>query len=115
MVFYIQQSVNFAQKLTEVLGEDKKSNDELGQLSSDINFLSDELCKNINDLKDDINFKKELIRNISHELKIPIGIIKGYTEALKFNVVENGEQIQNYYNIIIDESDRMDNLIKQLL
>lgn len=92
-----------------------KSNDELGQLANNINFLSDELCKNITALKDDINFKKELIRNISHELKTPIGIIKGYTEALKFNVIEDSDQIQKYYNIIIDESDRMDKLIKQLL
>lgn len=92
-----------------------KSNDELAQLSNSINILSEELCKNINTLKDDINFKKELIRNISHELKTPIGIIKGYTEALKFNVVEDKNQIEDYYNIIISESDRMDSLIKQLL
>ena len=38
-------------------------------------------------LKQDVERRKELVSNMSHELKTPIGIIKGYAEGLKYGVV----------------------------
>ncbi|WP_244834102.1 HAMP domain-containing sensor histidine kinase [Clostridium sp. BJN0001] len=92
-----------------------KSNDEIGTLGKSINEISDKLSKNINDLKHDVERRKMLVRDMSHELKTPISIIKGYVEGLKYGVANNDEKRDKYYKVIVNECDRMDELIKQLL
>ncbi|AQR96810.1 sensor histidine kinase [Clostridium saccharoperbutylacetonicum] len=91
------------------------SEDEIGRLGNSINKISDKLNCSINELKRDINSKQELIRNMSHELKTPIGIIKGYAEGLKYGVVEDKEKMAKYCTILVEECDRMDKLVKELL
>jgi signal transduction histidine kinase len=91
------------------------SKDEIGRLGDSINRISKKLNKSIDELKKDVERKKELIRNMSHELKTPIGIIKGYSEGLKYGVVNDKEKIDKYCTILVEECDRMDKLIKELL
>ncbi|MFT8350138.1 ATP-binding protein [Clostridium saccharoperbutylacetonicum] len=91
------------------------SEDEIGRLGNSINKISDKLNCSIGELKRDITSKQELIRNMSHELKTPIGIIKGYAEGLKYGVVEDKEKIDKYCTILVEECDRMDKLVKELL
>jgi len=91
------------------------SNDEIGLLAKSINNISDKLKVSIEALKGDIEFQKGLARNISHELKTPIGVIKGYAEGLLFGVADNKEMKDNYCRVIVDECDRMDSLVKELL
>jgi len=105
-----------------------KSRDEVGELSISINKMSDELEKSIKQLKEaniklenDIKLKErinqlreEFISDVSHELKTPISIISGYSEALKLEGLTQ-EDINEYADIIIDESKRMNKLVKDLL
>lgn len=91
------------------------SEDEIGRLGDSINKISEKLNKSIDELKKDVQRKKELIRNMSHELKTPIGIIKGYSEGLKYGVVNDKEKMDKYCTILAEECDRMDALIKELL
>lgn len=105
-----------------------KSYDEIGSLASSINKMSDELEKNINMLKEanikleqDLELetkvnqmRQEFISDVSHELKTPISIIGGYSEALKLDGIEK-EDINAYADIIIDESKRMNKLVRDLL
>lgn len=107
---------------------DVKSKDEIGSLSISINKMSDELEKSINSLREanialekDIklkerinNLREEFISDVSHELKTPISIIEGYSEALKLEGLTQ-EDVNSYADIIIDESKRMDKLVKDLL
>lgn len=104
------------------------SQDEIGSLAISINKMSDELEKNINNLKKanaalekDIllkekinNMREEFISDVSHELKTPISIISGYSEALKLEGLSQ-EDINGYADIIIDESARMNKLVRDLL
>ena len=104
------------------------SNDEIGQLSISINKMSDQLEEAITNLQkanvqleEDIKLKErvsklreEFISDVSHELKTPIAIIAGYSEALKLEGVSQ-ESINEYADIIIDESKRMNKLVKDLL
>lgn len=92
-----------------------RSEDELGTLAESINTLSDRLKAGINDLKRDIEFQKTLSRNLSHELKTPIGVIKGYAEGLKYGLADSKEKEENYLEVMIGECDRMDELVKEIL
>lgn len=91
------------------------SEDEIGRLGNSINKISSKLNCSITELKQDVESKKELIRNMSHELKTPIGIIKGYAEGLKYGVANDKEKMDKYCNILVEECDRMDKLVKELL
>lgn len=91
------------------------SKDEIGKLGESINKISEKLCTSINELKEDVERRKQLVRNMSHELKTPIGIIKGYAEGLKFGVADDKEKMQKYCSVLVEECDRMDKLILELL
>ncbi|MCK7479208.1 MAG: HAMP domain-containing protein [Candidatus Moduliflexus flocculans] len=93
--------------------------DELGDLGQSINKMSDQLETSIRDLKranqqlaEDIELKnridtmrKEFIANASHELKTPISLILGYSEALKLTGLDE-MTVAEYLDIIIDESEQ---------
>ncbi|HEX9026232.1 MAG TPA: HAMP domain-containing sensor histidine kinase [Clostridium sp.] len=91
------------------------SQDEIGKLGESINKISEKLSTSINDLKQDVERRKNLVSNMSHELKTPIGIIKGYAEGLKYGVVDDKEKMQKYCSILVEECDRMDKLVQELL
>ncbi|MCB9498540.1 MAG: HAMP domain-containing protein [Bacillales bacterium] len=104
------------------------THDEIGALAISINKLSDELEKNIDKLKkanvalqQDLKLKErindmreEFISNVSHELKTPISIIGGYSEALKLSDLSK-EDLEEYADIIIDETVKMNKLVRDLL
>ncbi len=91
------------------------SQDEIGKLGESINKISEKLSTSINDLKQDVERRKNLVSNMSHELKTPIGIIKGYAEGLKYGVVDDKEKMQKYCSVLVEECDRMDKLVQELL
>lgn len=106
-----------------------KSKDEVGELGRSVNIMSSRLEENINELREkndrlekDIELKdsidrmrKEFIANASHELKTPIALIGGYAEGLKENIAVSPENRDFYCDVIIDEANRMDKIIKQIL
>jgi len=106
-----------------------KAKDEIGVLGSSINILSGELERTIselksvnNELQNDIQNKiqidemrKDFLSNVSHELKTPIALIQGYAEGLKENINEDQESREFYCDVIIDEANKMNNIVKKLL
>lgn len=109
---------NVAENISE-LKFDKRVNidsqDEIGKLGESINEISEKLCVSIDELKKDVERRKQLVRNISHELKTPIGIIKGYAEGIKYGVADDKEKLEKYCKVLVEECDRMDKLILELL
>lgn len=104
-----------------------KSRDEIGRLAVSINDMSESLSAALGELKesnarlrDEIELERQLdvmrkgfVANVSHELKTPISIISGYAEGLKLNI--NSQSKEEYCNIIIDESARMNRLVLSIL
>jgi two-component system sensor histidine kinase VanS len=98
------------------------SNDELGKLAENINELSLALSGNIEQLNHEIHEKnlvnekrKELLNNVSHELKTPLALMQGYAEGLKLNVANSSNKKDFYCDVIIDETKKMNGLVHQLL
>lgn len=105
-----------------------KRNDEIGNLAKTLNFLSSNLSKALDDLKiknkslekeiererEIEKFRKDFIAGVSHELKTPIGIISGYAEGLKDGVVDE-ESRDVYLDVIIDEANKMNKLVLDML
>jgi signal transduction histidine kinase len=103
--------------------------DEINELGRSINTLSDKLESTINQLKlnnmeleKDIEqrskideMRKQFISDVSHELKTPISLIQGYAEGLVENVVTDDESRNFYSEVILDEANKMDKLVKRLL
>ena len=103
--------------------------DEIDELGSNINTMSDKLEKTIRQLRSNNNqlekdieekakiddMRKQFISDVSHELKTPIALIQGYSEGLLENVNSDESSRKHYAEIILDESNRMDKLVKQLL
>ena len=66
--------------------------------------------------KDEIDRqRRELLSNISHELKTPIAVIQGYAEGLKDGISEDSEMREHYCSVIIDEAAKMNRMVRQLL
>ena len=105
------------------------ADDEINNLGKSINAMSDKLEKTIKQLREtnielekDIEEKskidemrKSFISDVSHELKTPIALIQGYTEGLLENVNTDEESRKFYAEVILDETTKMDKLVKQLL
>ncbi|MBT2292286.1 HAMP domain-containing protein [Paenibacillus albidus] len=104
-----------------------QSKDEFGELSRNMTVLSrnldaalQELTRANEQLQEDVEQKlrseqlrKELIANISHELKTPLGIVKGFAEGLQDGVASDKKE--RYLELIVNETDRMNALIMDML
>lgn len=74
-----------------------------------------ELEKDIEEKSKIEEMRTQFISDVSHELKTPIALIQGYAEGLVENVNSEEENRQFYANVILDEANKMDKLVKQLL
>ena len=108
---------------------DGKINNEIGILGKNINQMSDSLRRSIDELrsanaqlekdlkeKDQIDEMRRLfLSNVSHELKTPIALIQGYAEGLQDGITDDPESMQYYCEVIVDEAQKMNAIVRRLL
>ncbi|MEI6100853.1 MAG: HAMP domain-containing sensor histidine kinase [Eubacteriales bacterium] len=114
----IVQMSGIAKSMADLSFKDRldiRSKDEIGLLARSIYEMAEKLSVSMASLKQDVERRKLLVRNLSHELKTPIGVIKGYTEGLQYGIAEDPVKFSHYCSVIKEECDRMDGMIQELL
>ena len=128
----IKQMTSLSRKMADLDFSERyagSGGDEIHTLGMNMNEMSTKLEAAIENLKtanarlaEDIAEKneidrqrKELLSNISHELKTPIAVIQGYAEGLKDGVSEDAEMRDRYCTVIMDEAAKMNRMVRQLL
>ncbi len=125
---------NISKRMTELDFEAKytpkaRRKNEIDELGEHMNELSMALERTISELKSANNqlqididkktqideMRKEFLSNVSHELKTPLALIQGYAEGLK-ECINDDEQSRDFYcEVIMDEADKMNRMVKKLL
>ncbi len=88
--------------------------DEIGELCEDFEEMRKRLKANAEEKVLSDNQNKELISNISHDLKTPLTAIKGYVEGLMDGVADTPEKQSKYLQTIYSKANDMDHLINEL-
>ena len=129
----VHQMTELSQRMTELDFDAKyvprQRPNELDLLGLRMNEMSDTLEATIRDLKqanteltrdigirdENERMRREFISNVSHELKTPLALIRGYAEGLSEGVFEDEESRAFYLDVIVDETEKMDRMVRQLL
>ncbi len=85
-----------------------EQNDELGALASDFNIMADEIARTA-------QLQRDLTANISHDLRTPLTLIKGYAETIRDLTGSNKDKREEQLNVIIDETDRLSSLVSGVM
>lgn len=87
---------------------DDKDFNEIKQLAATLQDASREIAKS-----DDL--RRELMANISHDLRTPLTMIKAYAEMIRDLSGDNPEKRERHLKVIIDETDRLSSLVNDIL
>ena len=82
---------------------------------SEIDELADTLNYAKNELEHTDELRRDLLANVSHDLKTPLTMIKGYAEMIRDLNYNNEEKRNANLNVIIEESERLNVLVEDLL
>lgn len=128
----ILQLAEISKRMTNLDFEAKfhsRGENEIDFLGEHMNQMSETLEKTISELKSANNqlkidiekkeqideMRKEFISNVSHELKTPIALIQGYAEGLQECINDDAESREFYCDVIMDEAEKMNRMVKNLL
>lgn len=115
--------LDFSQKCQSDLGG------EIGVMANSVNTMSDfmqdyigklqtaneQLKKDIQLQQEQEEARKNLVSNLSHDLKTPIGLISGYADGLRSGMARTDAEVKEYCDVICDESDRMMSMILRMM
>ena len=104
-----REPLELEQRFTELSETVKTQNSELRRKENEINRLNQALDY----AKQAEENRRSMISAVAHELKTPLAVIHGYTEGLQENIAE--EKKDQYLATILSESERMDELVMEML
>ncbi len=96
--------------------------DRMNQLSatleetiSELKSANAELTRDIEQRVEIDEMRKQFLSDVSHELKTPLALIQGYAEGLEECVNEDAESRDFYCSVIVDEAEKMNQMVQKLL
>lgn len=90
-------------------------NNDLSLLSDTFNEMADTIVANIDELKSVELLRRELIANVSHDLRTPLAVMQGYIETLQIKSKSLNEAERDKYLVIIQKStEKLSRLVRQL-
>jgi len=92
-----------------------KSKGELGEFAGSFNEMADTIVKNIDEIKTMDNLRRELVANVSHDLRTPLATIQGYIETILIKAdTLSEEERKKYMHTIFNSTERLKNLVSEL-
>lgn len=118
-------SLFLAKVISEPIVEITNKSKELAQGNYDVNFekngikeideLADTLGYLENEVKKTDEYRRDLMANVSHDLKTPLTMIKAYAEMVRDITYKDKEKREKNLNVIIEETDRLNILVNDIL
>lgn len=92
-----------------------KGKGEISEFANSFNEMADTIVRNIDEMKTMDNLRRELVANVSHDLRTPLATIQGYIETIliKADTLSEKEK-KNYLETIFSSTDRLKNLVEEL-
>ena len=88
---------------------------EFSQLATTFNDMADTIKGNIENLKSMENLRRELVGNVSHDLRTPLAVIHGYIETLIIkHDTYTSEERAKYLNVILESTEKLKKLVEEL-
>ncbi len=114
MVMSTFQNSGFTQHVPYAFGS-KTENDELGRLGAAFDHMAERMISQFAELKDQDQLRRELVAQVSHDLRTPLAALHGYLETLRIK----GEQLdaddqKEYVAIALRQSGRLTRMVEDL-
>lgn len=92
-----------------------KSNDEITDLSLCFNRMADTVVESMNDMKKADKLRRDLVANVSHDLRNPLSSIQGYVETIQMKGEEiTREELQRYLEPVLSNTKKLNRMIDDL-
>ncbi len=118
-------TIIISRRLSKPIADITETAKDFGAGDYDVSFNAkgyaevEELSNVLENAKDEIkkvtDLRKELIANVSHDLRTPLTMVKAYAEMIRDLSGDNPVKREEHLKVIIDESDRLSNLVNDLL
>ena len=125
VVLVLVMALYLSQRISRPIKEITRSAEQLGQGNFDVEFkgghyseiteLADTLTIAENEMKKTEMYHKDLIANVSHDIKTPLTMIKSYAEMIRDLSGDDPEKREKHLDIIIEETDRLNVLVNDML
>ena len=125
ILFSIVIAMFLSQRIAKPISDMTKSAKKLADGNYSVQFTTtgikeiDELANTLNYLEQEVSktdeYRRDLMANVSHDLKTPLTMIKAYAEMIRDITLDNKEKTKENLNVIIDETDRLNILVNDIL
>jgi signal transduction histidine kinase len=98
----------------QIILPDKQSGDEIDQLCASFRALAEHTREQFNQLSNQDHLRRELVANVSHDLRTPVAAMQGYLETMSLSNNLSEQEKQQYLEVALRHSKRLAKLVESL-